>query len=64
MLGDYEARWIQFDGSTSTLRSSGGVRYVTFDGGKTTLNVLGADGNAELTEDAQRILQVLADDLK
>jgi outer membrane protein assembly factor BamC len=33
-------------------------------GGKTTLNVLGADGNAELTEDAQRILQVLADDLK
>jgi outer membrane protein assembly factor BamC len=32
--------------------------------GKTTLNVLGGDGNAELTEDAQRILQVLADDLK
>ena len=35
VLGDYEARWIQYDGSASTLRSSGGLRFVTFDGGKT-----------------------------
>jgi hypothetical protein len=35
VLGDYEARWIQYDGSASTLRSAGGLRFVTFDGGKT-----------------------------
>ncbi len=35
VLGDYESRWIQNDGAISTLRSSGGLRFVTFDGGKT-----------------------------
>lgn len=33
-------------------------------GGKTVLSVLGADGNADVAQDAPRILQVLADDLK
>ncbi len=52
---------------SSKPKDAGPQKYrivVKGSGATTVLQVLGSDGNAGLTEDAQRILQVLADDLK